>query len=283
MTSANDNGAIGDIQALGAGIRLVRKRLGKTTTWLSEESGGGKSGQGYISQLERGEKEPSQAKVRAIEAALKVPRHVLERLGRGEIAIEDVELDAGFAEPSRPASESVSGVVKSYPLDSGVLSDGTVVGPITYDAIKDPTGKGGMVLKLGHSRRGKKRDTIYGEVPRVPPSGSVVLVRERVEVHGPEGIDSILEPGTVLIVDPSAPPSDGQLVLVAKNIDWSADVEAGDDAGLAGVKLMRYREAVTGNERIPIGWPLDNDRRKKVDLEGWYSLVATVIGRWNSW
>lgn len=194
---------------------------------------------------------------------------------------EPADPDPNHEGPSRQASETRSGELRSFPMDSAVMRDGRVVGPITYDAIKDPTGKGGMVLRLGHSRRGHKKEVETREVPAVGRDQSVVFVRERIEIRtGPE-VDEVLKPGLALIVSPSATPEPGDLILVAKNIDWSVPVEGGSEDGLAGVTLMRYLEADLGGEKLLYGWPLDGVKAKRVQIDGPYSVVGVVVGRWS--
>lgn len=172
-------------------------------------------------------------------------------------------------------------MIRSFPVDSGVRSDGTVYGRITYDVIKDPTGKGGMVLKLGHSRRGKKKSVESREVSGVRQGDAVVFVDERLEIYAANGrIDDVLKPGTALIVSPDGDPEPGGLVLVAKNIDWSQPVEAGSDDGLAGVWLMRYVEVEVDGEPQRFGWPISGRKAEEVRIDGPYSLVGRVVGRW---
>ncbi|MFZ0322535.1 MAG: helix-turn-helix domain-containing protein [Actinomycetes bacterium] len=88
---------------LGDELRRQRLRQGRT---LREISGSARVSLGYLSEVERGQKEPSSELLGAICGALDVPLSQLLRAVSDDIAL--AELAAGVARPLRAESDEDS-------------------------------------------------------------------------------------------------------------------------------------------------------------------------------
>jgi transcriptional regulator with XRE-family HTH domain len=90
-------------QSLGAVLRAERMRLGMT---LRELSARARISLGYISEVERGQKEASSELLAALCDALEVPLSTVLRTVSDEVALEEIRL--GLGEPAVPTGDVVA-------------------------------------------------------------------------------------------------------------------------------------------------------------------------------
>ena len=94
-------------QSLGAVLRAERMRLGMT---LRELSARARISLGYISEVERGQKEASSELLAALCDALELPLSTVLRSVSDEVALEEIRLglDVGLDETAVPSGDVVA-------------------------------------------------------------------------------------------------------------------------------------------------------------------------------
>jgi transcriptional regulator with XRE-family HTH domain len=90
-------------QSLGAVLRAERMRRGMT---LRELSARARISLGYISEVERGQKEASSELLAALCDALELPLSTVLRAVSDEVALEEIRL--GLGEPAAPTGDVVA-------------------------------------------------------------------------------------------------------------------------------------------------------------------------------
>jgi transcriptional regulator with XRE-family HTH domain len=90
-------------QSLGAVLRAERMRRGMT---LRELSARARISLGYISEVERGQKEASSELLAALCDALELPLSTVLRAVSDEVALEEIRL--GLGEPAVPTDDVVA-------------------------------------------------------------------------------------------------------------------------------------------------------------------------------
>jgi transcriptional regulator with XRE-family HTH domain len=90
-------------QSLGAVLRAERMRRGMT---LRELSARARISLGYISEVERGQKEASSELLAALCDALELPLSTVLRAVSDEVALEEIRL--GLGEPAVPTGDVVA-------------------------------------------------------------------------------------------------------------------------------------------------------------------------------
>lgn len=166
------------------------------------------------------------------------------------------------------------GIHRTIRLDSAIVADGLVSGRITYNALKEPTGKGARII-YPHNWRGNPEEEARirsVDLPCISPDLEVVEVQTRLEL--PDKSD-VLPVGYLLIVDPSLKaPVDGRLVLAKRDLpDPFADIpdDAPEDVGLAQVRIFQYHPE-RGHDLL---WPLAGG--PVADLKDGWEIIGTVI------
>ncbi len=161
---------------LGDALRRMRLRQGRT---LREVSASARVSLGYLSEVERGQKEASSELLAAICTALGIPLSQVLREVSDNFALAELQSEPVFADVLEPAIE-VTGVGKHGERD-GDAGEQVPVGPVASVDRRVPAGSGTRVTaSVGQLGGGPVRTAQKMTVPsRLPISAGL-------QVAGPE-------------------------------------------------------------------------------------------------
>ena len=175
---------------LGDALRRLRLRQGRT---LREVSASARVSLGYLSEVERGQKEASSELLAAICSALNTPLSQVLREVSDNFALAELQVEPVFADVIEPAIEVAgTGHLDGSGADAG---EHVAVGPVASAAHRVPVGAGAKVpatvgqlgagpigpgqLGAGHIAAGQLRPTQKITVPaRLPIAATGVPVTE---------------------------------------------------------------------------------------------------------
>jgi transcriptional regulator with XRE-family HTH domain len=245
-----------DARRLGARIRALRKARGLTLEQVAKASG---TKHGPLSQIERGERNPSIQMLHAIAVALGVKPSAFWE-----------EPDPTAADPE-PVEDPVAGehrgaIARSLPVETFVHAGGLVDGSLAIDVITRPSGKSGELLKKRHAQRSDRSvQTEHLLIEGVPIGCELIRAEAAIELRDQDP-PQLIPKGVLLVVDRRRRPASGQLVVAVKNVNQRETEELPD------VRLFRYHQTGPGWSLMAI----DGSHKTYGSGEGW-EVVATVL------